>query len=113
MTLNDNPNQCASCGVVYPHEIRYHSGSRECQSCWYWRKIGYSAAQYWNDQINQLFDDGKGSRIDANDFDLWRHWGWGKAVAEALDTLEALRQRYEILLNCDTETRVSIMERID
>lgn len=110
MMEDQNENQCQSCGTVYPQPVAYHSGTRECGFCWDWRKISGNAARYWNDQITGLFVDGKGSAgPDFNDLMQWKRWGVQREVIEALDVLEALRERYEILLNTDRETRNAIL----
>jgi hypothetical protein len=102
----ENPNQCGACGRVYPQEVRHHSGVRECGLCWDWRKLGRSAADYWNTVINGLFyHEELGSGPDPIDYQQWDRWGIQAEVIEALNVLEAVRQRYELMLNTDTETR--------
>lgn len=106
----ENPNQCGYCGKVYPTEVRHHSGVRECWLCWEWRKLGHSQASYWNDQIELIFSDGKGSSgPDFNDYNVWRKWGWRDEIVDALNVLESVRVRYEIALNADRDTRNSVM----
>lgn len=99
-------HQCASCGTFYAHPVAYHSGTRECGSCWEWRKLEGPAARYWDSAIEHLFvADNGSSGPDLNDYVTWRRMGIRDEVVEALNVLEALRVRYEIAIHGDADAR--------
>lgn len=107
--------RCQHCSRVYPYPIRVHSGYRECGKCWDWRKLHGPQTDYWTVALEGIFvQDGKphpalGSGPDANDMELWHRWGIMDEVMEALHTLNALLDRYEILDNASREVREAIL----
>jgi hypothetical protein len=107
--VTKNENQCGVCGTIYTSAVAYHSGVRECGRCWDWRKLYGPASRYWEKAIENLFVNEGGSGPDMIDLELWDKWGIKNEVIEALNTLEALRVRYEVINNVDRETRNEVL----
>lgn len=103
--MEDNPFSCASCGRIFPYPVRYHSGSRECDSCWTWRKLDGPMARYWVDALESFAEDAeKPLNIDLYDNRTWNRMGIMQEVYEAVMTLQTFRVRCEIALNTDPGT---------
>lgn len=101
----DNPNQCQVCAKVYDYEVRHHSGVRECQVCWDWRKLNGPMARYWSEKIEALFEQGP----DHWDIETWRRMEMCDEMIDALNVLEAFRVRCEIAINASEEDRRSAL----
>lgn len=97
----DNPNKCASCGKIYPYEVRHHSGSRECGDCWSWRKLDGNMARYWRDKINALWEEGP----DMYDVQTWTRMGILEEMTDAIYTFRALAERMEFAIETDGNNR--------
>lgn len=85
---------CGYCGRVYDNPVRYHSGVRECGSCWNWRKLDGPMASYWTEKIDSLNEN-----IDLYDIDTWNRMGISDEMTDAIMTLRAFRDRCEIAKN--------------
>lgn len=99
-TLKPADFRCESCGRTFPHPVRYHSGSRECGSCWGWRKLDGPMARYWIDTLKAFADDAEEPlNIDLYDSETWTRMGIDVDIYNAIITLKVFRDRMEIAAN--------------
>lgn len=96
---------CGYCGRVFPSEVRYHSGVRECGSCWNWRKMDGPMCRYWLDTLKAFAEDiEEPLNIDLWDAETVERMGMSAEWAQAIQTLRVYRDRLEIAINTKPHT---------